>query len=390
MKYLDQKNKTVDLRGVRSKAQKRIEQLRLRAREVTYSIPQTSREVSQDVIGGSLRVLGIAIIAFGSWTYGPGISASLSYFVDTEGSASLMTTGFIDLLASSSPETIELECVGVEDRWVYLESTGNEANISGSVFGMTSSSTLCKAVELEVRESGNTIYNGLLQDFYVEDIEGDELRFLMRLADDAGPFEEGGEMCTTSIEFLAVQERHGGEVGFSDSEVIELAFYTDEENCGDDCEEDCEDCCCGDLYVDITNINDGTVINIVDVNASTGGNEANGEEGEIDSGDADASVEIETILNTNETTIIQDCDCGCCEEEDECVCEDSCEGTSACGEEAQGEEVADIEETDDADNEEGNEEAEGVDTEEDESGEIDIQEEFQNRMEEIRSRMQSS
>ncbi len=342
---------------------------------------RNDRSIWNDIISGVFRVASIAVIVSGSWMYLPSIANSLAYFTDTEGAPSHMTTGFVDLIASSSPEVIELECGGMEDPEVYIQTEGNEANVSASNIGIVGSANLCNAIELNVRQDGETLYTGSLAGFYAENIEDGLMRFIVSLDSEAGPFAENTQ-CTTSIEYFAVQKRHGENAGFSDKEIVELAFSVDEDSC-DECEEPpCDPCCCGDLYVDVTNENDGTVINDFGISTDTGGNEADGGDGEpggdggeIETGDAESEVEAETELNINETTIIQEC----CEG-DECVEED------LCGEpdEQVGENEETCEEADDRCllEEEGDDVSEIVPDEEVETGDIEEDEEKSEETEE--------
>jgi hypothetical protein len=351
----EQFNTVVDLRGAKTPAQKRAEEIRLRLKEEACKNEEKRQEKEDnaswnDVISGVFRLVGIVLIVSGSWTYLPKIALSLAYFTDTEGSSSFMQTGFIDLIATSSPEVTELECGGMKDPEVYIQTEGNKSVVSASTTGVTGNANLCGALNVDVRENGTTLYSGALSGFNSENIEDGTMRFIVSLDTDAGPFPEDA-MCTTTISYLAVQKRHGGIVGFSDMETVDLAFSVDTESCDNGCDEPCNSCgCCGDLFVDITNINNASTTNDLNINVNTGGNTANGgnggnggtqggtggdggDGGNIQTGSSSASVIIENIINTASTTISQN---GCCDDEcDECENEDCnvCEDESVADEE---------------------------------------------------------
>jgi|GEM_PF-6810277 len=345
---LTDRSSIVDLRNVRTEECERVERLRReallqeeRARVLAQAQTIQDKRRWQDVVNGVLRVASIVFVVAGSWNVLPTLTGSLSYFMDTEASGSHMTTGFLELSATTSPQVTELSCGGMHDPEVHIQTDGNPATVSASTTALAGSVALCEAIELDVRHHGETLYSGPLTSFSADGILDGTMRFIVSLPDDAGPFADDAR-CTTSIEFVAVQQRHGGEAGFTDRETVELAFSVDTSSC-DSCDEPCDTC--GDLYVDIVNDNDATVINIFDISSGTGGNTASSG-GTIITGDASSTVLIENSVNVNETVIEVDCCCECEEECGECVSE--CD--NPCGEaedEPDSEEVA-VDEVDEA------------------------------------------
>ncbi len=328
----DESKTVIDLRGVRTPAQIKNDEMRKRlsSKQNEKVFLQSDRKEAEasfdDVVSGVFRVAGIMFAVVCAWTYLPNISNSLAYFTDTEGSVSEMATGFIDLIVSYSHSVTELECGEMKDPEVEISAEGNKSNVSANVKEITGSASLCGAIDVDVRLLGETIYSGPLQGFYAENIENGTMRFVVSLPDDAGPFPEGTE-CTTSVEYIAMQSRHGG--GFSDSEIVDLVFSVDSSSCDAGCGDPCDTC--GDLYVDITNINNGTTTNDIDININTGGSTANGDDGgnggdggdggNIQTGSTSASVIIENILNDIDIDISQN---ECCDDDDCGLCEDEC------------------------------------------------------------------
>ncbi len=351
MKSIEKKHAVIDLRGAKTRKQKHFERLRNKAKQSSeyyavssraYEQPAISKTISSlrkidqnemekqskkawnDVVSGVFRVASIALVVAGSWAYLPSITSSLAYFTDTEGASASMTSGFIDLIASSSPEVTELECGGMADPEVYIETDGNPVNVTASTTGIMGNVRLCNAMDLDVRLLGETVYSGPLSGFHAEDVEDGTMRFVVSLPDDAGPFPENAE-CVMNIEYTAIQKRHGGVAGFSDKENINLAFSVDSESCDSGCGNPCPCDCCGDLDVDVTNDNDGTITNDFDISTNTGGNDASGGDnggdgGEIDTGDATTEVDVTNELNINEIIIDENCSGDCCDSGDEdCV-----------------------------------------------------------------------
>ncbi len=324
MKSVEKEHGVIDLRGVKTQEEMRVERLRNKVLSEYHSVKdmenisslreversgatKQSKETWSDVISGIFRVASIVLLVAGSWTYLPTIASSLAYFTDTEAGSAMMTSGFIDLIASSSPAVTELECGGMADPEVYIETDGNPVNVTASTTGITGNVGLCNAMDLDVRLLGETVYSGPLNGFHAEDIEDGTMRFIVSLPDDAGPFPENAE-CVMNIKYTAVQKRHGGGVGFSDEENIDLAFSVDAESCDDGCDP-CSCDCCGDLDVGVTNDNDGTIINDFDISTNTGGNTATSG-GTIITGNATSAVSVVNILNVNDTNVENDCD-GC-------------------------------------------------------------------------------
>lgn len=191
---------------------------------------------------------------------------------------------------------------------------------------------LCDELTIRVRGDDGLLYNGPVTELAIEPIalsphasSSLELRVRVPYSTDL----PDGAACTFDTVFAAAQQGFNHGEAFYDLERVSHSIILDRPAPPGD--------------VTVINDNHATVTNSVTVSASTGGNSANGGSGgdggaggdnesgtggdgaaggaggsggTVNTGPANASVSISTVVNTNET-VIETCGCGCAEECDE-------------------------------------------------------------------------
>lgn len=380
----------LDLRGAATPAvaRERARAIDLRQAAVTLHEPRPSqveeqpKYVQKPVTNIALPVwrplVRVAVLLLLVGTSGyllPRVADSLAYFTDTEAApANMLASSVLDIEAyGGGSETIS--CGGYAS---FLVDTTFVTTRGGS-YGVTSEfvdgdAAFCERLSVDAKLDGVRYFAG--------DLYGDE-GLLVENATSSGQWEflvdlsplatdiPDGTSCVVDVVYRAWCPMTGsyGD-GFSDEERVRLTITKD--GCDGPYCEPCTGGGCGDIDVDVVNINSATVNNTVTNTVSTGGGSANGGSGgaggagtnggtggaggnggTVETGAANATTVITNVVNSNTTTVNASGGCGCdngcdCAETEECGSKQgSCDESGATNQESGEEGESDTPSADD-------------------------------------------